>query len=82
MYFVYFMYFSLRINFLCLSLCVHSNFSMSDQPSLAEFRAEAEALGLEGEEALNFLYKQQEFYIGSKGLLNAVLELRKLSVSL
>ena len=35
---------------------------MSSQPSIAELRAEAEALDLEGEEALNFVYKLQEFY--------------------
>ena len=35
---------------------------MSNQPSIAELRAEADALGLEGEEALNFVYKQQEFF--------------------
>ena len=35
---------------------------MSSQPSIAELRAEAKALGSENEEALNFVYKQQEFH--------------------
>ena len=35
---------------------------MSSQPSIAELREEAEALGLGSEETLNFVYKQQEFY--------------------
>ena len=35
---------------------------MSSQPSIAELRVEAEALGLGGEDALDFVYKQQEFY--------------------
>ena len=35
---------------------------MSSQPSIAELRAEAEGLGLGGDEALDFVYKQQEFF--------------------
>ena len=35
---------------------------MSNHPSIAVFGAEAEALGLGGEDALDFVYKQQEFY--------------------
>ena len=35
---------------------------MSNQLSISKLRAEADALCLEGEKALNFVYKQQEFY--------------------
>ena len=35
---------------------------MSSSPSIAELRGEAEALGLEGEEILNFVYNQQELH--------------------
>ena len=35
---------------------------MAGQLTLAELRAEGEAMGLEGEEIVNFVYKQQELY--------------------
>ena len=35
---------------------------MAGQLTLAELRAEAEALGLEGGDIVNFVYKQQELY--------------------
>ena len=35
---------------------------MASQLTLAELRLEAEALGLEGGEIVNFVYKQQELY--------------------
>ena len=35
---------------------------MSSQQMIAELRAEAVQFGLEGEEALNFGYKQDEFF--------------------
>ena len=35
---------------------------MSSQLSLAELREKAEVLGLEGEEVINFVNKQQELY--------------------
>ena len=49
--------------FLCLSVSFSS-------VSIAELRAEAEALGLEGEEALSFvyIYKQQEFYMNERAV--------------
>ena len=64
-----------ELSVLCISCILHCafiflsfrvflllHFTISSQPSIAELRAEAEALGLEGEEALDFVYKQQEFY--------------------
>ena len=60
--FVYSVYFALHLNFsvsFCVILCVCiSHFIMSSQPSIAELRLEAEALGLEGEEGLSFAYKK------------------------
>ena len=44
---------------------------MSSQPSIAKLRAEAEALGLEGEEVLTFVYKQQEFYRNERAVERA-----------
>ena len=39
---------------------------MSSQPSIAKLRAEALEFGLQGEEALDFVYKQQEFYTNDR----------------
>ena len=35
---------------------------MAGQFTLAQLRAEAEAMGLEGDDVVNFVYKQQELY--------------------
>ena len=46
---------------------------MSSQQSIAKLRADAEALGLEGEEALNFVYQKQEFYRNERAAERAAL---------
>ena len=35
---------------------------MAGQLTLAELRAETEAIGLEGDDVVNFVYKQQDLY--------------------
>ena len=46
---------------------------MSIQPSIAELSSEADSLGLEGEEALNFVYKQHKFYRNERAAESAAL---------
>ena len=45
---------------------------MAGQLTLAELRAEAEAMGLVGEDIVNFVYKQQELYRNERAEERAV----------
>ena len=45
---------------------------MAGQLTLAELRAEAEAMGLEGDDVVNFVYKQQELYQNERAEERAV----------
>ena len=47
---------------------------MAGQLTLAELRAEAEAMGLGGDDIVNFVYKQQELYRNERAEERAVRE--------